>query len=297
MPTTKELWQQAAVLNAAEGVGRPPVEPHPADDGYAPPVTSVKLPSRGLVYPPESPLYHVESVDIKAVSANEENILASATLIKSGRVLTTLMKACITNRMLDPEEMLIGDRNAILTAIRVSAYGPGYNARVICPECGEDAEHTFDVSRLNLKTLDVMPVNGPGSNEFEFKLPTSGRLVRFKLMDAATSTRLERDVAEVKKKTGSEQGVTMLLTAVVTQLQGVNDPKQLPKALRDLPARDARALRVYMDEIAPGVDMEQEYECSSCGSKTEVAIPIGTGFFWPSGPDRSDPEQAVQRAE
>ena len=269
--TTKDLWEAAKSA-----------EDHPADDSYVPPVTTVKLPSRGLVYPGDSPLYMAEAVDIKPVTAKEENILSSPVLIKKGIVLTTLMRACITNRLIDPDQMLVGDRNAVLTAIRVSAYGARYAARVTCPECGESFEHDFDLSRLSLRTLDVQPAGGPGSNDFSFKLPTSGREVHFKLMDANTVNQLERDMEAVKKKTGQEQGVTMRLMAQVISLQGVADPKHLPRALGDLAAADARALRLYMDRIAPGVDMEQEFECDSCGKKSEVEIPIGTEFFWPS---------------
>lgn len=284
--STKDLWENAGAAAKAELAKAPQqqaaAEPHPADEDYLPPVSSVKLPSRGQVYDPGSPLYLCESLDIKAVTAKEENILSSPVLIKKGTVLTTLMRACITNKTIDPDQMLVGDRNAILIAIRVSAYGPAYSVRVTCPECGEAAEHDFDLSRLPLKTLDVSPIGGPGSNEFEFALPSNGRRVTFRLMDAQSVSKLDRDMEAVRKSTGQEQGVTMRLLAQVVSLQGVKDPKQMARALADLPARDARALRLYMDEISPGVEMVQEYECGSCGKQTEVDLPLGTEFFWPS---------------
>lgn len=271
--TTKSLWENSKTEVTGAG--------HPADAGYAPPVASVKLPSRGLVYPPESPLHRLESVDIKPVSAREENILASEVLIRKGTVLTTLMRACITNRTIDPDEMLVGDRNAILTAIRISAYGPKYHAGITCDKCGTDTDHEFDLSRLTLHTLDIEPIAGPGTNEFSHKLPVSGREVRFKLMTSQDTDRLDKDMAELKKKTGQEQAVTMRLAAQVTFMQGVKQ-EHLVKALADIPARDSRALRGYMDNVAPGVDMTQDFECPSCGKKGEVDVPIGTEFFWPS---------------
>ncbi len=271
--TTKDLWEAAATHGGDAD--------HPADPNYSPPVSSVKLPSKGLVYPPESPLYMLESVDIKSVTAKEENILSSPVLIKKGVVLTTLMQACITNRSINPDKMLVGDRNAILTAIRISAYGPQYGARVTCPECGEAADADFDLARLTLKTLDVAPADGPGTNVFTYTLPVSKREVRFKLLDAESVNQLEKDIEAIKKKTGQEQNVTMRLAAQVLSMTGV-EPKNLVRALSDLAARDSRSLRVYMDEIAPGVDMSQEYECDSCGKTSEVEIPIGTEFFWPT---------------
>lgn len=272
--TVKELWKNTAPPA--------PVEAHPADDEYTPPVSAVKLPSKGLVYPADNPLYLCESVDIKAVTAKEENILASPALIKKGIVLTELMRACITNRSIDPDTMLVGDRNSVLVAIRISAYGPRYQARVTCPECSESQDHDFDLGKLTLKTLDVQPTGGPGNNEFEFQLPQSKKTVRFKLMDANTVARLDRDLEAVRKRTGRDQGVTLRLMTQATGMEGVSDSKKLVKAIESLPAGDARAWRIYMDKIAPGVDMEQEFECESCGKTSEVEIPIGTEFFWPS---------------
>lgn len=285
--TTKDLIaasKQAVQQEAARLKQQPQpvsVEPHPADRDYRPPVSSVKLPSRGLVYPPESPLYLLESVDIKAVSATEENILSSPVLIRKGTVLNVLMKACITNRMIDPDQMVIGDRNAILTAIRVSAYGPQYLARVECPVCHEEAEHEFDLSRLELKTLDVEPATGPGSNEFTFKLPVSGREVRFKLFDSNDIADLEKTIEAVKKRTGAEQSVTLRLISQVLSVQGI-EKENLPSFLSSMLALDSKPLRAYMDRIAPGVEMAQEYECQSCGKTAEVDVPMGTEFFWPS---------------
>jgi hypothetical protein len=276
--TTKDL-----VAASREVVRKPDpqAEAHPADSDYRPPVTSVKLPSRGLIYPPESPLYRLESVDIKSVTAKEENILSSPVLIRKGTVLSVLMRACITNRTIDPDVMVVGDRNAILTAIRVSAYGPQYLAQVECPECHESTEHEFDLSKLELKMLDVEPVGGPGSNSFAFRLPVSGRDAQFKLFDATDVAELDRNIEAVKKKTGQEQAVTLRLMAQVLSIKGV-EPERLPQALLDMAARDSKALRSYMDHIAPGVEMLQSYECDSCGKTTEVEVPMGTEFFWPS---------------
>lgn len=285
--TTAELWaasklevQALAPSNTSAGISVG--ETHPADPDYVPPVTRVKLPSKGLVYPTESPLFLCDHLDITPVSAKEENILASATLIKNGTVLSTLMRACVTNRLVDPEQMLPGDRNAVLTAIRVSAYGPAYTVNMTCPECLEVVEHSFDLSRLSLKTLDHEPTGGPGNNEFAFTLPVSGRGCRFRLLTADALNALTKDMEGIRKKTGLEQGVTLRLRAQVTQLDGVTDSKKLPAALEAMAARDARALRSYMDDVAPGVDMRQDFECTLCGKTSEVDIPVGTEFFWPS---------------
>jgi hypothetical protein len=192
------------------------------------------------------------------------------------------MRACITNRSIDPDQMLVGDRNAILTAIRVSAYGPRYAARVTCPECREEAEHDFDLSRLPLRMLDEQPVDGPGTNAFSFTLPHSGWEARFRLLDAGAAARLDREIEAVRKRSNSEQSITLALTAQIVSLRGITEPERLARGINNLPAADSRALRLHMDRVSPGVDMVQEYECRSCGKASEVEIPVGTEFFWPT---------------
>ena len=274
---------------STKDLGRMPPLPdlgaHPADDDYAPPLSTVKLPSRGMVYEQTSPLYLCESIDVKAMTAKEEDILSSPALIRKGIVLSTLIRACITNRMVDPDTMLGGDRNAILLAIRVSAYGHEYDVTVPCPKCGEESQHTFDLSRLPLKMLDEQPVGGPGSNEFEFILPSSKRRVTFQFLTAKAIAQLEEEIEESRKARGPnggpDQAVTMQLMASIKSIEGV-DPEKLPRAIVSMQARDSRALRVHIDEIAPGVDMVQEFECPSCGKEGKVDVPIGPEFFWPS---------------
>jgi hypothetical protein len=225
----------------------------------------------------------MESVQINPVSAKEEDILSDSVLVKNGTVLTVLMRACITNRSIDPELMLVGDRNAILVSIRISAYGPMYEVQVSCPECLEVCSHAFNLGLLKLKMLEEVPSKGNGSNVFEFTLPLSKRTVSFKLLDAESAIRLDKEQEAIRKKTDRERNVTTRLREQVLSMSGV-DAGSLGVAIDNMAARDARALRHHMDEVAPGVDMKQPYHCRKCGKTNEVEIPLGPEFFWPSGP-------------
>lgn len=270
-------------LLAAERAGAVAGE-HPTDPGYAPPVDLVSLPSGGKVYPPESPLYMLDSIEIKAMTARDEDILTSRALIKKGIVLTTLMRSCITNRTIDPDQLLVGDRNAIIVKIRVSAYGAEYNVSVECPQCEESFDNAFDMSRLPLKSLSAEPIQ-IGTNAFRFTLPSSGREAIFKLLTGADATELERTSERLRKAKGAgapEENVTTRLHAQCVSLGGETDRTKLAQMIRNMPARDSRAWRRYMDEIAPGVDMTQSIVCPACGKESEVDVPLGTEFFWPS---------------
>lgn len=253
----------------------------PGEEGYTPPAAAVPLPSKGKVYPEGSPLADAEILEVKAMTAKEEDILTSSALLKQGKALDMLLKSCILDRRIDVDQMLSGDRNAALIAIRITGYGQGYSVKVECPQCGEKSDHEFDLAKLPVKPLGADPVQ-PHSNLFSFTLPISQKTVQFRLMTGADeremSTVLER---QRKLGNGLDQLVTTRLTHQIVSLGAETDRTKISRIVPTLPARDSRELRNYMDRVASGVDMRQEFSCPRCGEATEVDVPMGTEFFWP----------------
>lgn len=245
----------------------------------------VKLPSKGLVYDAENPLHMAETIDIRSMAAKDEDILSSPALLKKGTALSSLLKACITNKLVDPETMLVGDRNAVLIAIRNSSYGAGYRVDMTCPSpsCGKSGEHEFDMSKLKMWTLGIEPV-APGQNAFEFDLPRSKKKVLFKFMTGVDVKDLERAMEQVKKANqgGVESAVSLRIHQQVLSIDGKTDRNELLAAVKNMPAMDSRALRDYIDKNNPGVDLVQSYRCPSCDVESEVEVPLGTEFFWPA---------------
>lgn len=257
-------------------------QPQPGEIGYVPPTESVPLPSRGVVYPPESPLHGTELIDIRSMTARDEDILTSRALLKQGKAIGTLLRSCIVNKSIDPDKMIIGDRNAALIAIRITGYGAEYPVTVDCPVCGEKTKHEFNLADLEVKRLEVQPLR-QGENVFAFVLPVSKKVVEFKLMTGED----ERDVAvtldRAKKLTsGAEATVTTRLLHSILSIGGERDRSKLAQIIKNLPARDSRDLRTYIERISPGIDMTQAFTCKSCGEESEVEVPMGTEFFWPS---------------
>jgi predicted RNA-binding Zn-ribbon protein involved in translation (DUF1610 family) len=253
----------------------------PGEVGYTPPTEAVPLPSRGLVYPIESPIHGAEVIEIRSMTARDEDILTSRALLKQGKAIGTLLKSCITNRGVDPEKMIIGDRNAVLIAIRITGYGREYAVTVDCPVCGEKVKHEFDLADLPIKSLDVAPVER-GQNAFRFALPVSKKEVIFKILTGEDEHEVAVTLDRAKKLGGTEAAVTTRLLASIISVGGETDRAKLAQIVRNLPARDSRDLRNYIDKISPGVEMVQKFSCSSCGEESEVDVPMGTEFFWPS---------------
>lgn len=149
----------------------PPLTPKPQNP-FDVPVESITLPSNGLVYPLGHPLSNEDAIEIKAMTAKEEDLLSSRALIKNGTVISALLKSCILNKLIDPDDMLAGDRNAILIGIRVTGYGSDYAVRISCPSCDKDFENTFSLNGLKIKRLTQKPLK-ENTNIFDFTLPAS----------------------------------------------------------------------------------------------------------------------------
>jgi hypothetical protein len=256
----------------------------PGETGYVVPSETVPLPSKGKVYPIESHLANVDTVEIRSMTAKDEDILTSRALLKQGKAISVLLKSCLVDKTIDPEQMLAGDRNAALIAIRVTGYGADYETEVECPKCDEKCRHTFNLSSLPIKNLGADPV-APNQNAFAFRLPVSGKDVVFKLLNGADERDLSLTLERAKKAMGNggiESAVTTRLAMQVLSIGGETDRAKIMQIVRNLPARDSRDLRKYIDQISPGVEMTQVFVCETCNEESEVDVPMGTEFFWPS---------------
>lgn len=257
----------------------------PAQDvfGWTVPVEQIPLPSAGAIYPSTSPLHGKETVQIKAMTAQEEDILMSRALIREGTVLNHLIKSCLIDKNIDPGEMLAGDRNAVLVSIRITGYGSAYNANVSCPSCSRQDLYTFDLANIGIKRLGAQP-SIPGTNEFSYSLPVTKKTIFFKLLtnnDEVEANRAREKMAKLFPDAKVEGAVTRQLENQIVSIDGKRDRSAISAFIKAMPAADSRALRAHMSAIEPGLDMNVDFECKHCGVESKAALPMGAAFFWP----------------
>jgi hypothetical protein len=245
------------------------------------PVELVTLPSKGAVYPVGHPLCNEQAVEIRCMSGRDEDVLSSKALIKNGTVISQLLKNCIMNKLINPDQMLTGDRNAILIGLRVTGYGSEYHVKVSCPECEKDFENAFSLGNLTLKPLTAAPLQ-PNMNLFSFILPSSNAEVHFRLLTGEDEQEIGK-ILEGKRKLGGqiESAVTTRLVSSIISINGETDRQKINQYVLNMRAGDARAFRKYIDDIEPGVDMTQPITCPHCDAQSEVTMPLGMTFFWP----------------
>jgi len=252
-----------------------------AEFGLDIPLETVPLPSSGKVYSQNSSLFNVETVEIRSMTAREEDILTSRALLKKGTVISELIRSCLVDRTISPNDLLSGDRNALMVAIRITGYGSDYNAEIECNECGAKTQHEFNLADLPVRRLSLSPIS-PGVNVFEYVLPKSRKNVKFRFLMGRDEEEIMA-MNEKQKKLGlsTESNITTNLMHTIVSIDGIEDRAKISNFIRLMPARDSLALRNYIKENEPGVLMKQETTCSACGHTEEVTIPLGINFLWP----------------
>ena len=234
------------------------------------PTETIELPSKGLLYPEGSELAK-GTVEMKYMTAREEDILTNQSYIQNGTVLDKLMKSLIVSKI-NYDELLVGDKNAIMVAARILGYGKDYTFDYL----GET--HTVDLSTLESKPLHS-EIEKRKTNEFEFVLPHSGNRVTFRFLTHKDEQDINREMDGLKKiNKDSSPELTTRLKYVITSVEGSSEKKDIRDFVDNyLLAKDSRALREYIKELQPDVDLS--FFPSSGGNR--VNIPIGVSFFWP----------------
>ena len=237
------------------------------------PTEEVTLPSKGLLYPKDSPL-RKGVIEMKYMTAKEEDILTNQNYIQNGTVIDKLLKSLIITPI-DYNTLLAGDKNAILIAARVLGYGADYSFEYK----GEKIE--VDLSSIKDKHLDESLIVD-GKNEFSFKLPTAKREITFKFLTHADEKKIEQELKGLKKinKNASSE-LTTRMKYILLSVDGNSESKYIRNFVdNEFLARDARELRQYIKKIQPDVDLTFQHE-DRRGNPIELVIPVGITFFWP----------------
>jgi hypothetical protein len=258
-------------------------EANSSPDAYDVAFDVVKLPSKGLIYDETHPLCGESEVTFKAMTAVEENILATKAYAKKGTTVSVLVKSCLVNKAIDPTTLLLGDKTAIVLALRISGFGSEYRVPTLCPNCKETFVHTFDLSKCQFKFLETNPVS-PGKNLFEFVLPKSKKTVHFSLLTDGDDLDISRTQINRKKamNTDIDTRITDELIKIIRSVDGKDDRDFITKFVLKMSPVDSRALRKYANDIMPDVDWEQEVTCKECGERDLHKILLTSEFFWPT---------------
>jgi hypothetical protein len=248
------------------------------------PTEVIELPSQGKVYPEGHPLSK-GTVEIKYMTAREEDILASQNLIRKGVVLDKLFESVVVEPGLDIGDIFIGDKNAILLATRVLGYGADYEVEITDPVTLELQKVTIDLSKVQTKDIDFSLLNS--ENRYKLELPQSKKEVIIKLLTHRDEVEITKELQALQRLSkGTEMASQELSTRMrymIVSIDGNEERGFVNKWVKNqLLAKDSRSIRNFVKEIAPDLNLKFEYTTELTGDTEALDIPFGTGFFYPS---------------
>jgi hypothetical protein len=242
------------------------------------PTEVISLPSEGKLYPKENPLSSGQ-ITIKHMTAKEEDILSSQNLIKKGIVLDKLFESVIVDNV-NIDDILIGDKNAIILATRLLGYGPKYEASAYSSVTGDVINLSVDLTKIETKKVDTSKFEN--KNEFEFITPNSKNKLTFKLLTHGDEKAIDRDITALEKvNKDTSHDITTRFRHMIKAVDGDNSIGAINKFVNGFLARDSRAFRDYIKTIQPDMDMRITYTHED-GQEEVLPIVMGVGFFWPS---------------
>ncbi len=241
------------------------------------PTEVVELPSKGLIYPKDNPLSSGK-VEMKYMTAKEEDILTNQNYISKGIVLDKLIESLIVSK-LDINDMIIGDKNALLIASRVLGYGKDYTFRAYNSDTKQVEDFTVDLTTLEDKNLDPSNLLKEGVNSFNFELPYSKTPITYKILTHGDEKKIDREIQGLQKiNKDSIPEISTRLKYTITSVDGDTEKKTIREFVdKYMLARDSRSLREEIRRVSPDIALTYTGE----GAEEGIAIPINLNFFWP----------------
>ena len=247
---------------------------------FVAPTELVELPSKGLLYPEGHPLHKQEEIEIKLMTAKEEDILVNKSLLKKGVALDRMLQSLIVNKRIKLDDLLVSDKNALIIAARTSAYGADYKAQVNCPNCNMASDYTFDLEDKEIKYLyehEREDVSVAENGNFLVTLPRTKVEIEFRLLRGAD----EKFLSEKNKKNKGVVPLTDQFKSFIVAANGVTDSNLISQFINVMPAYDSKFLRLTYAQVVPAVELKQYFECSHCDHSQDMEVPFTVEFFWP----------------
>ena len=246
---------------------------------YVAPVELVDLPSKGKFYPQDHPLHNQEQIEIRHMTAKDEDILVNQSYLKKGIAIDKLLESVITNKAIRVSDLLVGDKNAIVIATRISGYGPEYEAKIACPSCGTVQEKEFDLEEASVYT-DASEETTEGGT-FVITLPKTGAVVEVRPLTGLDEAKMVSSNSTRKKQKLPPMGLTDQMKMYVKSVTIDSNPVHVSDFIDNMPAIDSRYLRTQYKNSLPNVELAQHFECINCGYEQVLEVPFTTDFFWP----------------
>jgi len=263
--------------------------PAPAQQGagetfsFVTPTEFIDLPSKGQFYDSRHPLHDEEVVEIRHMTAKEEDILTSESLLRRGLAVDRMLQSIMVNKEIKIGDLLIGDKNALIVAARITGFGPHYDTMVGCPACGQTVTTSFNLSELDLVDHSDLPDNVTLNEDgtFAAQLESVDFTVHLRLLTGSDEKRFSTKKTKRKKLKLPDSTITDQLKLIVVGVEDSRDQTIVDSFVDAVPTRASREIRSAYESVMPNVDLNQDFTCPECHHDGRIGVPLTADFFWP----------------
>ena len=249
---------------------------------FVAPTEVVDLPSKGEGYPDDHPLKGKDHIEIRYMTAKDEDILSNQSLIKKGIALERLFENIIVDAKIDPLSLLVCDRNAILIQARATAYGADYEAHVGCKNCGTRNRIIFDLRNPKFEggmtEESLKHVQYVGNGLYQTKMPGTKFNVKFRVANGEDENRILSLAVENKTV---DYGTVEQYKHMIKEIEGHTDEEIINSYVENMIVTDATHFKMCLRRCSKSVRVSETFSCKQCSTEQEVDVPFGTDFFWP----------------
>jgi hypothetical protein len=250
---------------------------------FVTPTAFVELPSQGRFYGEGHGLHNAETIEIRHMTAKEEDILTSEALLKKGVAVDRMIQSVLVDKTIKVTDLLVGDKNAIIIASRITGFGPHYETKITCPACTSTIDHSFNLEELDLVDQGELPENVtllPNGN-FEIHLSSIDFTVQVRLLTGLDETRWTAAKEKKKKLKLPDSNVTDQLKLILTNVGGFEDGDHIKQFIDAVPTTTSREIRSAYESVMPNIDLNQDFTCTECSYDGRIGVPLTADFFWP----------------
>ena len=245
------------------------------------PTEFIEIPSRGVYYPEGHILHNQTVVEIKHMTAKEEDILTSEALLRNELAIDRLLESVIIDKNIKVGDLLLGDKNAILIGARVTGFGPFYEVSAKCSSCSKNSDYTFDLNDIKPHDREMpVEVEHEHGAVFSFELPISKVRIHVRLLTSRDEKNISSHFAAKQGKALTDP-VTGLLKSIIVQANEYTDPPTLHKFIQAMPIPDVKHLRKTYEKVKPDLDLRFDFICPLCSETGKVGMLLTAKFFWP----------------
>tara|TARA_R100001079_G_scaffold97580_1_gene61208 strand:- start:249 stop:1106 length:858 start_codon:yes stop_codon:yes gene_type:complete len=256
----------------------------PTHMGFTVPTQFVEIPSAGKYYPQGHPLHNKDTVEIRYMTARDEDVLTNKSYLKNGVVIDKLIENILVDKSIPVASLMVGDKSALIVAARITGYGSEYTTKIVCPSCTETTNFSFDlessisVTNASQSGLDYEETN---SGTFIITVPKSQATIELRPLTGEDEKSIN-STNKMRVKNGlGELTLTDQMKQYIVSINGNYDRSFVNSSVEMLPALDARFIRLNYPKLIPNIDLTQNFECNACGYEQDMEVPFTSDFFWP----------------